>query len=711
MGIYNTFVYGDGTTYGQTSSVRFSVEPFDAVVLKSKTVRLDWIVPSGEFQATRLIRNSEGVSEHHEDGVILFTDDSSSVRNWFLDENGAVPLVDGKHAYYSIWALLYDFSWVRIGSTSCLLPNKHDELAPDGTVLRTSEAKFANLLPATFVSKDGYTDVVDTTSDLYAFLSSMSLILDEVYTNAENLTGVPFGEESTFSQAVVEAANYGLTVSPSIGMITLKRLIRQAISNYQFKGTEAGLRSFCQALTRYGVEIFSSPNILLNVQDSTFYKDAGDWASVAWDSTQWTTSTHSVVTAIESDETYSAPDVDSAWISDYSWFGEVVTDAANSSIGLGVISPKTLGIPVNAGTDYSLYFNAKVPSGSGTVTASITWFDRLGNIIGSSETSSTTVLTSTWQEITGATITAPWKTYNEDGSVATEAAVFAGITLNFSDANTYHIDMFQFADVLSPLAGVYSEARAVEVFLHPDKVNLVSNPSFETLDALGAIENWTFSDVATQVEATIDGLYHVEYVAEIEAGTTTSSAPLASNVTNHPIYPGKFYTFSMYVRTTGGTTGTMNLGVILSDTLLDVELDPVVTTFTATEEWQRVSVRVFIPTDFTTFDVDALSSFATLVLYGNGSTATLQLDSAQFEQSYSVTDYFDGDLDSIGAFYSGDDTETELSEDVSYVYFNASSKIPTLANQLQDQLPRNTAFVITVGDINRRLRHTYGITD
>ena len=274
--------------------------------------------------------------------------------------------------------------------------------------------------------------------------------------------------------------------------------------------------------------------------------------------------------------------------------------------------------------------------------------------------------------------------------------------------------MVQLVNVVEPLADEYTEARAVEVYLHPDKTNFLYNPSFETLNDANEIDGWTFAAPTTQVEATIDGIYHVEYVAEIDTDTvaaTTSAAPLVSTTTTHGLPVGKFCTFSMYVRTTAGSTGTMNLGIILSDTLLDVELDVVSTSFIATTEWQRISVRTFIPAEFAGTDIDEVVSFATCILYGDSNDAVIQIDSAQLEDSYLPTDYFDGNLDAIGCFFSGDDPDTEESEDISYLYYNASSKIPTLANQIKNYLPRNMAYTITLGDVNQRTLHSYGITD
>ena len=712
MGTYNTFTYNDGTTYGLSSSIKLAVDPFTAVVLDASSVRLDWVSPSGDYTSIRLIRNQEGISEHQEDGQVLFTDTGDSTRNFFLDLGDSNTLVEGKHAYYSIWVMLTDFSWIRIGATDCLLPKKYPEVSPDGTILRTGEAKFANILPATFVTTNGHTDVVDTNTDLYAFLSSMSMMVDEMFTNIENLTQKSTGEESTLTQAIIEAQNYGLTVTPNIGMISLKHMVRQAINSYRNKGTLEGLQGFCSSLTRYGSLVSLSPNLLLSVQDSTFYLEPGDWASTTWDSgsNSWISGGTATITAEEGE---AAPS-ESPWVIDADWYGEVITTTTNESVSLGVLKPTTLAIPVVPGDIYNLSFSAVRPTGSGTVTATVTWYDRFGNVVGSRVTSSTTTLTSAWQEISGTDVTAPIATYNEDDTLATEAARFAGITLTFSAAGTYNIDMIQFANIVEPQSSVYSEARAVEVYLYPDKTNYLYNPSFETLDTLGDIEGWTFGAPTTQVEASIDGIYHVDYVAEIDTdgvANTTSSAPLVSTTTTHELPVGKFCTFSLYVRTTAGTTGNMNLGIILEDSLFEVTEDVVSTQFVATTEWQRISVRTFIPSGYTGSSNGDVTSFATCILYGDANDAVIQIDSAQLEGSYNPTDYFDGNLDAIGGFFSGDDPNTEESEDISFVYHNASTKIPTLANQIKNHLPRNMAFIITVGDINQRTLHSYGITD
>lgn len=713
MGIYNTFTYGDGTTYGQISSIKLSVAPFTAVVLKSKVTRLDWVTPSGEYLAIRLVRNQEGLPEHQEDGVVLFTDDSSSVRNYFVDDDEQRPLVDGKHAYYTMWVLLDDFSWIKVGTAFCLLPNLHPEVAPDGTVLKTSDEKFAGLVPKVFSSIDGYTDVVDQESDLFTLLSSMSLLVDEAHTNIENFTGIGVGIESTLNQAIVEAQNYGLTVSPNIGMISLKRLIRQAVSNYINKGTLVGLRSFCSALTRYGVELFISPNLLLSAQDSSFYLDAGDWKSTYWDSVNnyWVEDVSVTVTALN-DPDNAAP-ISSQWTIDTDWYGEVVTTGTNQTISLGNASPLNYAVPVEFGEDYQLSFMAAVPSGSGSVTAKVTWYDRLGKVVGSSVTSSTTSLSSSWTAITGTTLTAPGPVYDVDGKLTDEPAVFAGISLTFSAANTYWVDMLQFADVTHPLFGEFVEARAIEIYLSPDKTNFLSNPSFENLNVDGDIAMWTFAGTATQVASPVDGIYHAEYVANVDTdglATTTAVSPLVSQTTTHPLALGEFYTFSMYVKCASGTSGELSLYVSAYDSLMDATFGENETIFTPTGDWQRVSVRMFLPDHLTRSYNGVVTTTITCSLFGDTNDSVIQFDSAQLEPSYSMTDYFDGTMDVIGGFYSGDDPLTEEEDDISFLYYNESSKIPTLNVQLQHQLPRNTPYIITVGELETRITQSSGFT-
>jgi hypothetical protein len=705
MGIYNTFSYGDGTTYGQTSSIKLSVAPFDAIVLDSKKVSLTWVAPSGDFYALRLVRSQVGFSEHPEDGVVLFTDDASSVRPSFIDENLSVPLVDGKHAYYTAWVLLTDFTWMRIGSTRCLLPRLHEELAPDGTVLKGSTERFAHVLPKTYLTANGYSDVIDTNTDLYKFLSSMSLIVDEMYTNIENLTGLAFGEESTPEQAAVEAQSYGITVSPSVGMNTLKRLVRQAISNYQTKGTTPSLKTFSTALTGYASEVILSPNLLFNIQDSSFYKEVGDWKTTDYDSesNEWVATTGVTLTSVDTeDEGVEEP---SPWALDTEWFGEVVTTGANDSISLGNLKPTLLGIPVTAGESYVLSFYAKLPTGTGTVIAKVTWFDRFGKIVGTPVTSSTTALTSTWQNIASEPLVAPLAEYETiDGATVrtTEPAIFAGISLSFSAAGTYCIDMIQLADSTDDRYEDFYEARCVEVFLHANKINHLYNSSFEELNDDDEIDGWTFGAPTTQVEASIDGVYHADYVAEMDTdgvADTTISSPLLTTTTTHTLGVGEFHTLSLYVRTTTGTTGNLNLALQFSDNVIEEVTDPVVTTFVATPTWQRVSVRALIPSYFTGRGVEGVETFAICSLYGDANDLVIQVDSAQLEQAYQPSDYFDGSLYTNGAFYSGDDPDTiDSNEDISFQYFNASSKLPTLNNELKNQLPYNTAHMITVGD-------------
>lgn len=711
MGVYNTFTYNDGTTYGQTSSIQLDVSPFEAKATGFNSAKITWTIPGGDFTALRLVRNQNGFPEHYEDGVVLFNAAAGAIPGSITDEGGTQPLISGQHAYYTLWALLYDFTWVAIGTASCLIPKSHAEVAPDGTVLASSAKKFASLIPRAYISSgQTYLDEIDETSDLFQFLSSMSFILDEMYTNLENLTGKSAGTNTSAELAALEAASFGLPALPSSNMLTLNRLSRQAISNYTAKGTPTALRSYCSALTGYGVEVSVSPNRMLSIQDSSFYKTVGNWT---------TTGSGVAISAVSNIPIVSSP---STWMTDRTWVGKAIVTNTSHHMSLGNDMPLTKAIPVTSGVFYKLMFSARSGTSSGTVSAYVTWYDHLGVIVGTEELAVTATLTSsnTWYSVTSDLLTAPEATYDVDGNQITEPARFVGITFKFNQNATYYIDAIQVSESTDPRGAEYYEARAAEVYLYPSKTNFIYNPSLSKTDLSGNILGWEFASgtTVTKEEDTIpqvDSGTDVAQIVTTAAAVTTSSAPLLSTTTTHPVPTGGYLVFSIFARTTSGTTNNLQLEISATDSLIletvSVTSDP----FKLTTDWQRVFVRLFVPEKYspTYEDENAVYSVPTSItckLFGDTDGLDIRVDTAQLEKSWTPTDYFDGSMTQLGALYSGEDSRVAGDNDVSYLYYNFDLKSELLESTIASQIPMNTPFLITYGDYDFRSLDLSGIT-
>jgi hypothetical protein len=107
--------------------------------------------------------------------------------------------------------------------------------------------------------------------------------------------------------------------------------------------------------------------------------------------------------------------------------------------------------------------------------------------------------------------------------------------------------------------------------------------------------------------------------------------------------------------------------------------------FTLTTEWQRFSTRVYVPA------AEPLSVYiATMTIAGLTKGNVIYLDKAQLEDSFSPTDYFDGDLGSArGGLWEG-----SAHASASHFYPNLAQKTTRLTQELKKYLATNQPYVI-----------------
>jgi phage tail-like protein len=669
VAVYNSFLYGT-KLYGSSGKVTYSVAPFKAlavgtVISNNATipkVELTFATPSGDnIVGFRIVRNQTGISETSEDGYIVYEqfldpvtssiNVTSSSSNPITDSSFSFPLISGKYAYYSVWILLSTTnSWYLIDTAAIVIPKAHDTVSSNGIVLRTSEQKFVEMLPRIYSNSDNDAlGVSDPNSDLARFLSGFSYTLDEIYTYADLLTKTVSGVDVNPNFVPALAKQFGLPQLPATSLKAQKKLIRQAAYLRKAKGTAAGIEAFVSALTGYSTTVTASPNLLLSSQDSSFYKGIGSWIAGA----------NAALTSVTSvagytSETYSINTV---------YTGQVVTSATNATVSLGNSSPKFTAVPVSAGTSYSFSFYVK--GTTGTVTPTITWYDRLGIAVGTAATLAGRTVSSSWAKGSG-TATAP------------DGAVYAGITLSFSAANTYYIDLVQLA--LSSVTS-YHEADAVEIYLAPSKLNLVNHPTFK--DGTGwymqGISNTEY--IPTTVPGIFDGtnMLHATTVSSASTGLTLSTYSSTIAVT------GTYYTYSIYGKSNSPTTlslrltarDTSNNNTVISSNSTSINL---------TSNWQRFQVVLFVPT---------YSADVNLAGYVESSTKEnreLYFDAPQLELGYSATDYFCGDYSYRGASWSGTNNYS-----ASYAYPAKAAAMANLKNTINEFLPINSPYIVTTG--------------
>jgi hypothetical protein len=504
---------------------------------------------------------------------------------------------------------------------------------------------------------------------------------------------------------------------------------------YTHKGTLNGLSTYVASLTNYTPTITTSSNLLLSVQDSTFYKSTGNWLA------------HNATISYSTDE---APvsQLTSKYI-DLNYSCKIIANAVGY-MTLGKESPVLQGIPVTPGNQYTLSSQIISPSSAGSIKPEVRFFDKNGVQIGSYMSPSTgTAATGTWNQITY-TVTVPkyyisaiasavgasgFITYTtpvthsftvgqvvtitgfttagfnlssvtiasvtnttftvtnsftgtslitESGSAVPSTgnadATYASIGFGWSASGTYYIDC---VSLQAGATASYDEARAVDVLLNPNKTNLIKNPSFE----VNATDSWTLAGTATV--STVTDVPSIVYSGN-KSAKIVATGPWTFTSTRIPILPGKYYTGSGYVKTSSDILLTF-IGRDADGNVIDNDPYPQGTF----ADWTRI-----YGTDLT----DATATTDTYEIVFSGNTGTFYIDCVQFENTFrfnptttphfAPTDYLDGSLPSAtGYVWSG-----TAHNSTSLMYVNKDLKILALAKTITDWIPENVFWRVRTYD-------------
>jgi phage tail-like protein len=671
---YNTLIYAEGY-YGQQSRLSFSVQPFTAVTIDYDKVQLTWASLNSTFNAVRLVRNQVTFPETQEDGVILWEETNLTgtfSRSVFVDgydnlldndEHNDSPLIGGRFAYYRMWLRKNDNVWYQAGDALTIIPKDHGATAFSGTAEQTTHDKVMDLLPKVFTSAtQSPLDNVDPTSTLYRFLKGFSLTLDELLTFADVLKPNYSGLKTPPQIVSLQAQQLGLPLEYALGLRAMKRLVREAVYLYNNKGTKLGVQTLAESLTGFAPTVTPTYNLMLSMQDSTFYKGIGNWLPKGNCTISYVNNEPAAVGGGALDD---LTHLGGPYMADKTYVGKVVVSTANASIINGSNSPKTRGIPVVPSNDY--HFSAYVKSAASSAGAKLLvhWYDYNGALI-SSATSSTLSVTSTWTRLAFTYQTAPTN------------AAYLTVDMQFTATGTYFVDMVQVANANVVALGnpTYQEARGVNVFLAPSKTNYLVNPSFDELNTY-----WNLGDAShTLVDS--DFADATDQSKMLRSVTNTGDTTTYGMATQTIIPVGQFYTFSIYAKT---DSGTQNFQIIL--TASDGGLNSIVEqgpTETITTDWKRFHYTIYVPE---TFSTEALINCQ---FQGETDGGVVYLDSAQLETSYLPTDYFDGAFPAAyGALWAGTPNQS-----ISYLYPNKSIKVPRLIANLADYMPIGTPFMV-----------------
>jgi hypothetical protein len=634
---YGNVVYG-GAKYGVTPKLAYSVEPMAITVIDFTKIRISWQSPTGEFTKIKLVRNQFGFSETSEDGITIWEENATEgtvSRSLFVDGEdnvGQTPIVNGRQVYYTMFLFTDQKIWVSAGQITDLMPLDHGV-----------HKRLMDIIPKVFTSDiQSPLGVTDENSDLYKFMGGVAFTHDQFLSQLDVLRPQHSSEGIAFTTLSQNALSVGLVPEPGLPVKNQKRLIREALSLYSTKGTELGINAYAESLTGFAPTTTLSTNLLLSVQDSTFYNSIGNW-----------TATNATLTS--SNEQVPATGTN---VIDNVYTGKIVASAAGA-MQVGNTAPITRGVPVLPDTEYVVSCKLKSPSSAGNITLAVKFYDRHGEITGTTQSATAVAANNTWKS-SSKVFTTP-----ADSS-------YASIQISYSAAGTYYLDQvcLQLGDTVA-----YDEARAISVFLDSAKINYIKNPSFE-VDA----SDWTTTGATfTQNAAVPSDGYSGNYSGQFVVATTGN---IKTNY-NIPVTAGKYYTLSFYVSSSNSVKVTGTIEFFDED---DNLLEDFASEFTITSSFSRVSLTALT-------DSGSAVSYAKVKIAFNHA-GTYRIDLVQFERSQTATEYFDGSLPSeYGAVWEG-----TADSSYTHLYPNKPLKIPRLGKTLNDWIVPNTFWRLSTYD-------------
>jgi len=636
MSKYGYSVYG-ASKYGLTPKLAYSVEPMGINVIRFNEVYLTWQLPVGTFTRFRVVRNQNAWPETSEDGVIVYELISTNglslegvlAKSSFYDgiENPTQTVLNpGRNVFYRVFLYTADNIWVKAGEIN--------EIIPENT---GATKKVIDILPRVLTTQElSPLGVVDETSDFYLFLDGLAFSYEQMLTEIKLARPAHNLEGANFKTIPGEVLNVGLNPEPNLPMLRQRSLIREAIPLYANKGTALGIANYAESLTGFAPTLSTSSNLMLTVQDSTFYKNKGRWVATS----ATISSTNEMV-----------PNNANKSI-DLVYTLKVVAATTSAKISLGLNAPITQGVPINPSTEYIYKANIKCPA-SGGATLKVEYYDKDGTLI--SNVTQAISATNSWQTISK-TDTSPSNAY------------YVVLYVLFSTVTTYYLDMVYVG--ATPFVE-YEEARATTINLAPKLENYIGNPSFEVDTTGWTLTGLTFTQDASVPPEGYPGSYSGKFVA---AGTWA----LKSNY-KLTLEPGIYFNVSQYIKSSNMTSVTVCIDLYnASDTLLET----IEATQTVTNSWTRKNTTILIPS----------TSTATYAKYRlKGTVGTFYLDMVMAQDTYTPSDYFDGSMPELaGVIWEGTAHNSN-----SLYYPNKATKFLRLAQTLVNWVPMNAWWRIT----------------
>jgi len=380
--------------------------------------------------------------------------------------------------------------------------------------------------------------------------------------------------------------------------------------------------------------------------------------------------------------------------------GAPSTAPANSSQGLGVLTATASGtvtsgcgltdtvqqsIPVTSGMSYTFGYRVYSVSAAKSFKATINWYDYRGNLLSTSTSASATTSSTTSWTLVSVTASAPSTAYFAVPGISTTSAAVG---------NIHYIDGCQLEK--SGAATYFQDARQIQVYVEPDRINLCATPNFQI-----SIGSWTAVN-GTAAVAIGEGLslsasnipYAANQMEVYSTGTSDVNIIYTTNTSQYmPVNAGQQYTFSVNLVTSDDNSPTVGYNAYLaidwynsSNTLISTTESPIYQTPLDPANPTTYSLTDISPSTATSANIRVVWLAPLGAGYG------LRLSNVIFENQPYYIDFFDGDYgyaDVDDTFWSG-----TVGASTSYYYKNKDATKGVLTATLGSFLPHGSNFAI-----------------
>lgn len=643
----------------------------------------------------KLVKNNVGNPDTPYDAVVLDQGTISEYRLSAIDTD----LLEGEQLIYSFW-IFNGQKWINCGYSDAITVGDSGSLA-----------KVNKWIPSAWLNTAGDAEGESEDSDLNNILKAYVFFYDSLRQKIDLLE-----KSNSYSKAPIQFLSskiddLGFKYEPILGDIYHRSLYRVGNNVNSEKGTKPAIVNFSTGLTHWTTKVEIGKNLLLDYNDSSFEESVGRWSSSVGTLTQvkFSSSLATVGVAVTAPTPtvnynfglFGPRSIGFSWVHGHNTSPVLTLPSSSDKV--------SFGIPVKPSTRYifSGWMRVKDATKSGTVKIKISWYDKTGTLISTTNDGTALTGTASWQQFFSKSDS------GTNGQLSPATAAYAGLTITCTNANNqveYMFDMFQFE--IATGSSLYEDARKVIVYVEGDTVNYIPNPSFETNTDTWTALNGTLSTSTTPAGAKVFG----SKVGKVVANATGKLAIVSDWI---PVDENENYTFSAYV--SSNTTKQIKARIEFSSQLDQEEQNAIYededgqyyTTGSyykdsdgqaLTSSAQRIHVYALAPN----YSLDAGYPLAKVSLYIEDAVSgdILYVDAAQLEDATEPTSYFDGSgapaisnpltQEYIDSFDCVWEDETN-SKGRSYRWRNYGNKLARLVDNLPLVMPNGSSWEVRSG--------------